>query len=182
MTFDNAIHHEAEIKVKFSKLEIDTLKLIMSQTSPGRYAVHDFAKNIYNLKATDGFGTELKMIHPYPNQWDVYGHEGTVEFSYTLFADHADGTYSGINSAHVHLNIPSAFIWAKGMEKLPVTIKFDLPDKWNAATQLFPTIDWNIYTAPNMQYFMDSPIELSEFEERSWQVESGSEKYKLKLA
>lgn len=182
MSFDNALHHEAEIKLKFSKLQIDTLKLIMSQTSPGRYAVHDFAKNIYNLKATDGFGAELKMIHRYPNQWDIYGHEGIVEFSYTLFADHADGTYSGINSAHAHLNIPSAFIWAKGMEKLPVTIKFDLPDKWNAATQLFPTIDWNIYTAPNMQYFMDSPIELSEFEERSWEVESGSEIYKLKLA
>jgi predicted metalloprotease with PDZ domain len=182
MFFDNALHHEAEIKVKFSKLQIDTLKLIMSQTSPGRYAAHDFAKNIYNLKATDGFGTELKMIHRYPNQWNVYGHEGTVEVSYTLFADHADGTYSGINSAHAHLNVPSAFIWAKGLEKLPVTIKFNLPDKWKTATQLFPTIDWNIYTAPSMQYFMDSPVELSEFEERGWEVESGSENYKIKLA
>jgi len=182
ISFENALHHEAEIKVKYSKLETDTLKLFMSRTSPGRYAVHEFAKNIYNLKATDGFGTDLKILHQYPNQWNIYGHEGTVEASYTLFAAHADGTYSGINTAHAHLNMPSVFIWAKGLEKLPIKIKFNLPDNWIAATQLFPTIDWNIYTAPNLHYFMDSPAELSEHAERSWEMESNGENYTMKLA
>jgi predicted metalloprotease with PDZ domain len=182
ISFDNAVHHEAELKVKYSKLEADTLNIIMSLTSPGRYAVHNFAKNIYNLKATDGFGTDLKMLHNYPNQWNIYGIEGTAEISYTLFAAYADGTYSEINTSHAHLNIPSAFIWAKGLEKLPIKIKFNVPDNWNAATQLFPTIDWNIYTAPNLQYFMDSPVELSEFSERSWDIESNDEEYTMKLA
>ena len=56
ISFKNAVHHEAEIQAEFNDLKGDNLSVRMSRTSPGRYAIHDFAKNAYGLKAFDGKG------------------------------------------------------------------------------------------------------------------------------
>ena len=42
---------------------------------------------------------------------------------------------------------------------------------WKAATQLFPTSDPWTFTAPNLQYLMDSPTELSDYTLRSFTVQ-----------
>ena len=41
---------------------------------------------------------------------------------------------------------------------------------WKPATQLFPTADPWTFTAPNLQYLMDSPTELSDYTLRSFTV------------
>ena len=89
LSFDNAVHHEANIKIKFSNLENKVLEVRMSRSSPGRYAVHEFAKNVYNVKATDGNGKALPITRENPYQWNVAGHNGTVNFEYTLYANRA---------------------------------------------------------------------------------------------
>src|SRR6185436_14970353 len=124
VSFPNAIHHEAEISATFSGLPQKPLEVRMSRTSPGRYALHEFAKNVYNVKAADGKGNTLEITHPNPHQWDIPKHQGTVVVTYTLFADHPDGTYSGIDLTHAHLNMPSAFMWARGLDAAPITIRF----------------------------------------------------------
>jgi predicted metalloprotease with PDZ domain len=43
ISFENAIHHEAQINVSFPNITSDTL-VVQSRTSPGRYAIHEFAK------------------------------------------------------------------------------------------------------------------------------------------
>ena len=44
ISFENAVHHEAKIKGVFSGLDADPVSFRMSRTSPGRYALHEFAK------------------------------------------------------------------------------------------------------------------------------------------
>ena len=53
VSFKNAIHHEAAISVHYADVALDTLSVRMSRTSPGRYAIHEFAKNVYGFKAED---------------------------------------------------------------------------------------------------------------------------------
>ena len=50
----------------------------MSRTSPGRYALHEFAKNVFDVRVRDGKGTALVPSRPDLHQWDVAGHDGTV--------------------------------------------------------------------------------------------------------
>src|SRR5215472_11237236 len=45
-SFPNAAHHEAEIRATFSGIRQPVLELVMSNSSPGRYAIHEFAKNV----------------------------------------------------------------------------------------------------------------------------------------
>ena len=182
ITFNNAAHHEARISVTFQDIATETLQVRMSRSSPGRYAIHEFGKNVYSVWVVDGAGEPLTFSRPDPYQWDIAGHDGTVTVTYTLFADHADGTYSGIDLTHAHLNMPATFMWAKGFEQRPVRITFSPDDPtWKVATQLAPTDDPFVFTAPDLQYFLDSPTEISNFSERLWQVRSGDRDYTIRL-
>lgn len=183
ISFDNAVHHEARVEVTFPDVRADTLEVVMSRASPGRYAVHDFAKNVYAVSAIDGRGGALEFTRTTPHAWRVAGHDGTVTFRYTLFGDHADGTYSGIDATHAHMNMPATFAFAPALVDRPIAVAFHVPDGWgwNVATQLVPTDDPSTFTAPDVHYFMDSPTEVSDFELREWPVESGGEEYTIRL-
>ncbi len=156
----------------------------MSRSSPGRYALHEFAKNVYAVHAVDGAGRTLAVTRPDPSQWDVAGHDGTVRVTYTLFGDRGDGTYAQIDESHAHLNMPAVFMWARGLDGRPIRVTFRIPDGsgWKIATQLFPTTDPLTFTAPGLQYFMDSPTELSAFSLREWPVTSGGRTATIRLA
>ena len=56
ITFPNRVHHEAEITIRFSAVPTGPLRVEMARSSPGRYALHEFAKNVYRVQATDPTG------------------------------------------------------------------------------------------------------------------------------
>lgn len=171
VSFENAVHHEARISVTYRAVGKEPLELRMARSSPGRYAIHEFAKNVYDVSAVDGAGRPLKIARTDPYSWRVAGHDGTVKATYTLFADRADGTYSQIDETHAHLNIPATFMWARGFDDRPIEVTFRVGDRpWKAATQLQAAGAPMSFRAPNLQYFMDSPTELSDFALREWSV------------
>lgn len=172
ISFENAVHHEAEVKITFPEVGREVLEVRMSRTSPGRYAIHNFAKNVYNVRAHDGAGNELEITRPTPEQWNISGHDGTVVFEYTLFANRGGGTYSQVDETHAHLNIPATFAFARLYTHRPVEITFDVRDdlNWKVATQL-PHKEGNTYTAPDNYYFMDSPTEIADFHLREEEVD-----------
>jgi predicted metalloprotease with PDZ domain len=153
---------------------VSVLEARMSRSSPGRYAIHEFAKNVFDVHAFDGHGTELKTTRPNPYQWNVAGHDGTVRIAYKVFGNHVDGTYLAVDDSHAHMNMPATLMWARGFDMRPVRVTFQPPAKysWKAATQLFPTDDPWTFTAPNLQYLMDSPTELSDYTLRSFTVKN----------
>ncbi|WP_408641367.1 M61 family metallopeptidase [Salinimicrobium sediminilitoris] len=116
ISFENAGHHEANVKVNFPDLEQDSLRVRMSRTSPGRYALHEFAKNVYGVKATNSKGEKLEIIRPDPYSWTITDHDGTINLEYTLFGNRADGTYTQIDETHAHLNIPATFMYSEALK------------------------------------------------------------------
>ncbi|UTW56243.1 M61 family metallopeptidase [Kordiimonas sp. SCSIO 12610] len=189
VSFKNAVHHEAEITVTYRDVGAAVgdgpLEVRMSRSSPGRYAIHEFAKNVYAVSATDAKGNPLKVTRDDPYSWNISGHRGgTVKVTYTLFGDRADGTYTQIDLTHAHMNMPATFMWAKGMEDRTIDVLFKPEDpSWKVATQLRPTSNPYLFEAPNLQYFMDSPTELSDFDLREWKVEDlGGVKRTIRLA
>jgi predicted metalloprotease with PDZ domain len=172
VSFPAPEHHYAQVEVTFTAVPAGPLEARMSRSSPGRYAVHEFAKNVFDLHAFDGKGRELKPARPNPYQWNVAGHDGTVRIVYKVFGNHVDGTYLAVDDSHAHMNMPATLMWARGFDMRPVRITFEPPAKyaWKPATQLFPTDDPWTFTAPNLQYLMDSPTELSDYTLRSFKV------------
>lgn len=182
ISFPNAVHHEAEIVITIPNAGAKPIVLHMSRSSAGRYATHEFGKNIYNVKATNVDGSPLQVKQVEGDIYEIPDHGETVKVSYTLFGNWTDGTYTGIDPSHAHLNMPATFLWVEGQDKRELKFEFNDLDKygWKVATQLKHDGD-NVYSAPNMQYMMDSPTELSAFKESSWEVNNNGKDEKINL-
>ncbi len=172
ISFDNAVHHEAVIEATFPDLTSDTVEFRMSRTSPGRYAIHEFAKNVYGFEAKDSKGKALAINRPNPYAWEVSGHDGTINIKYILFANRGGGTYSQVDETHAHLNIPATFMFSPELSERSIEVTFNVRKDldWKVATQL-PLVSGNTYSAPNLFYFMDSPTEISNYMLRSFTVD-----------
>ena len=175
LSFPQREHHLMHVVLTLADLSQAPLELHMSRSSPGRYAIHEFAKNVFDVRITDGAGRSLAATRPNPQEWRVAMHPSTVHVEYTIFGDRVDGTYLGVDTTHAHFNMPAVFMWARGLDLRPITVHFEQPQgtSWRVATQLLPGPDPFTFTAPNLQYLMDSPTEFSAFAERTFTVDDG---------
>ncbi len=176
LSFPEREHRLLDVEVTFREVPPGPLQLRMSRSSPGRYALHEFAKNVFDVRVVDDGGRSLTMSRPNVHQWDVSDHAGTVRVSYKVYGDRVDGTYLSIDSTHAHVNMPAALMWARGLESRAATVRFEPPAgaSWRVATQLLAGADPYTFSAPNLQYLMDSPTELSAFALRTFTVNDES--------
>jgi predicted metalloprotease with PDZ domain len=174
LSFPSPEHRLMQVEVTFSEVPPGPLQIRMSRTSPGRYALHEFSKNVFDVRVRDGKGATLTPTRPDLHQWTVAGHDGTVVVTYRVFGDRTDGTYLSVDATHAHVNMPAALMWARGFELRPARVRFEQPAgrKWRVASQLYPTDDPLVFTAPNFHYLMDSPTEFSAFTLRTFRVPS----------
>ncbi len=171
-TFPDAVHHVMHVEATFHNVPRQPLRVQMSRSSPGRYAAFEFASNVFEERFTDGSGKPLTVTKPDPRSWTVTSTDGTVHVAYNIFGDKVDGTFLAIDTTHAHINFPATVLWADGFDDRPVRLTFALPAGfgWKIATQLYTTPDAQTFTAPNLQYLMDSPAELSNFVMRTFEV------------
>jgi predicted metalloprotease with PDZ domain len=173
-----------QVEIRLEDVPEGPLELHMSRSSPGRYALHDFASNVSNVEAVDGAGAALAVTHPSASEWRVDEHGPVVVVRYRVTGTRTDGTYLGIDDTHAHINMPASLMWARNFEEQPATVRFETAAarNWRVATQLWPGADARTFTAPNLQYLMDSPAELSAFVLRSFTVPDGERASTFRMA
>ena len=183
VSFPNFNQHEARIIATFKGVPRGSpLELRMSKSSPGRYAPPEFAKNVYDVTAVDGRSRPLVVERTSSNAWRVPVHDGQVRVSYTVWGDRTDGTYLSIDHSHAHMNMPATFMFARELDSSPITVTIHPRENWKIATQLASTKNPNVFTAPNLQWFLDSPIEVGPVTFRSWTKNQGGKKLTWRLA
>ena len=82
LTFPEPQHRWMQVEASFTELGQGPLELRMSRSSPGRYSLHDFAKNVYDVHAFGRDGRELPATRPDPYRWNVSGHGGSATVKY----------------------------------------------------------------------------------------------------
>ena len=63
LTFPEPEHHWMQVEASLTDLPATPLELHMSRSSPGRYAIHEFAKNVYDVRLTDTAGAAIALTH-----------------------------------------------------------------------------------------------------------------------
>ncbi len=185
VSFPNAIHHEAHISLEVADFSQQELIARMSRSSPGRYATHEYGKNVYDVKAFNKAGKLLNLNRLDGDVYQAVGLSGYVRFEYTLFANHPDGTYAGIDVTSIMLNAPATFMWVKELEKAPIQVQFNLPQgkNWKIATQLKRESKDHSYSAPHLQYLMDSPVKIGDLKVKEWTIANKDQKkYNISFA
>ena len=183
VNLDNVQHHEIDITIDFPSLPQKALVIHMPTASPGRYAIHNFAKNVYDVKATDGAGKPLAVHKKLADEWEVAGHDGHITLKYTLFANRADGTYAGMIIAKYMQICLLLLLMEKGWIGDRLKLVFDLSKRpnWKVATQLKKLSD-NKFYAPNYYYFFDSPTIIGDIDFRHFKSSSNGKEYTIEVA
>jgi predicted metalloprotease with PDZ domain len=179
-SFPEPQHRWMQVEATFPDLESAPLELRMSRSSPGRYSLHDFAKNVYDVHVFGDDGAELNTTRPDPYGWNVPTHGASVTVKYKVFGDRLDGTYLAVDETHAHINMPAAIMWAHGLDDRPAIVAFERPARtmWTVATQMHASGPLE-FTAPNLQYLMDSPAEFGPITLRQFTVDRHTFRFAL---
>ena len=163
-----------QVDATFADVPAGPLRVRMSRTSPGRYALHEFAKNVFDVRVTDGKGKLLaRAVRTAPVGRVRPRRHGGDELSRVRRLRRRHVSQRGRVAGH--LNMPASLMWAAGLEARAARVKFVPPPgkSWKVATQFFPTEDPLVFTAPNLQYLMDSPAEVGTFRLHLFTIDDG---------
>src|SRR3954469_5829413 len=69
VTFPEPEHHWMQVEMTVTNLGTQPLDARMSRSSPGRYAVAEFAKNVFSVEAYNGKGQKLTYTRPDADVW-----------------------------------------------------------------------------------------------------------------
>ena len=138
------------------------LELRMSRSSPGRYSLHDFAKNVYDVHAFGADGRELPTTRPDPYGWNVAGHGGSVTREVQgVRRSRRRHLPRGRHDARAHQHAGGDHVGARARRSAGRRVTLRAAGRHAAGRSRRSCIPGSSpleFTAPNLQYLMDSPV------------------------
>ncbi len=138
----------------------DTLEVAMPAWSPGGYGLHWASKNVQELRAEDGEGQGLDVVQVDTSRWRIRPVTSRVYVHYKVFVGQR-----AMDDSHARISGTRSLMYVVGQAPYPaggpVTITVNGPDGWTFATGL-DAIGPGVFTAPDYDTLIDSPIEVAE--------------------
>jgi predicted metalloprotease with PDZ domain len=142
------------------------------------YQVRDFSQYMNRIRAEDGSGAPLPLTQLNKSRWRIDGAEHGARITYEMFSDDPGPYGAEFNQRHAFFNLAEILLFADDMRNEQAEVEFNnLPPQWKVATPLRP--QGSAYTAPNYDRLVDSPVEISDFEEQNFTGPCG--KYQVVL-
>jgi predicted metalloprotease with PDZ domain len=152
----------------------DVVRLAMPVWTPGSYLVREFARNVLDLRASDGSGRELSTEKDAKDSWRVtLDGSDTLEVAYQVYAFRHDTNQSYLDTDHAVINGASVFLYLVGQQSHSVTVEIVPRSGWSViATGLEPLSPGSrTFSAPNYDVLIDSPFEVGNQHVHSFEVQ-----------
>jgi predicted metalloprotease with PDZ domain len=154
--------HLFHVRMEVKGAPGDTTDLVMPVWTPGSYKVRDFARNVQDFSAGRHAWKKVDK-----SRWRVFA-GGDVTVEYDVWAFELSVQTSHLDAEHGFVNGASVFLYADGHKGAPVTLEIRAPKGWRVATGLERR--GRLYAAPDYDVFVDCPIEIGTFEQRTFRV------------
>jgi predicted metalloprotease with PDZ domain len=160
---------EVEMRVKPAG---DRTDLVMPVWTPGSYLVREYARHVQDFAAKDGSGKALSWQKINKNTWQVASKgAGEVVATYRVYANELTVRTNELNDQHAFWNNAATLMYPDGQIKSPSTLKVVPYGSWKIATGLPPMAGAaNTFHAENFDILYDSPFDVSNFKEVSFEV------------
>lgn len=128
------------------------------------YQVRDFSQYVDWVNAKDSSGNPLPVRSLNKSLWEVSGTGVGTEIEYEIYADQPGPYGAQFNQHHAFLNLAEVLMYPLEDRGFPIQVSFSgIPSGWRVAAAL-PRVE-DHYAAENYDRLVDSPFELSEFQE-----------------
>jgi predicted metalloprotease with PDZ domain len=134
----------------------------MAAWTPGSYLIREYARHVEGFEASSEKGN-LKAEKISKNTWRVFLNESQkVKVSYKVYAFEISVRTSFLDDTHGYINPASVFMYVHEWRNMPSTLNIKPYKDWkNISTGLLPIKGKeNFFEIPNLDIFIDSPIEI----------------------
>ena len=163
---------EVEMRLK-SPASSDTAEIQMPVWTPGSYLIREYARHVQDFAARDASGKNLAWQKTNKNTWQIStGGAREILVTYRVYANELTVRTNELNSDHAFFNNAALLMNPKGFLNAPSTLRVNPYGNWKIATGL-PRVEGqtNTFRAENFDILYDSPFEVSNFKEISFDVE-----------
>ena len=163
---------EVEMSVKWPQMP-ENIELKMPVWTPGSYLVREFARHLQDFAVKDGGGKELAWRKINKNTWQVDSKAvKEIVATYRVYANELTVRTNELNDEHAFWNNAATLLFVKDHLKAKSTVRVMPFGNWKVATGL-PALAGaaNTFVAENYDVLYDSPFEVSDFKEISFDVE-----------
>lgn len=137
--------------------------------TPGSYRLRDFPERIREVQARVGERT-VPAERLSRTAWQVrHGRTDGVEISYTVAIAPGDRFLDPAKTRRcITYEGPAVYLYARGLERAPCHVRFDLPAGWSQASGLQPQTDGS-FLAADYDVLADCPVKLGVFQKFGFQ-------------
>ncbi len=161
---------EVEMRVKLNQKN-DLNEISLPVWTPGSYLVREYARHVQEFSVKDSGGKDLVWGKTSKNTWSVET-KGVTEFvaSYKVYANELTVRTNELNADHAFWNNGALLMFPKDFLNIPTTLTVKPFGNWKIATGL-PKVGENTFRAENYDVLYDSPFEVGNFKEISFDVQ-----------
>lgn len=162
---------EVEIRLKWQQMPAQT-ELKMPVWTPGSYLVREYARHVQDFDVKDAAGKALPWRKTSKNTWQVdTGGAKEIVASYKVYSNELTVRTNELNDEHAFWNNAALLMFPKDQLKASSTVTVKPHGNWKIATGL-PKVagQANTFRADNFDVLYDSPFEVSNFKETTFNV------------
>ena len=163
---------EVEIRLDWATMP-DKAELKMPVWTPGSYLVREYARHVESFSVKDANGADLAWRKTNKNTWQI-DTKGAKEIiaRYNVYANELTVRTNELNDEHAFFNNAALLMFPKDQLNVSSTVKIVPFGNWKVATGL-PKVEnqTNVFRAENFDVLYDSPFEVSDFKEISFNVQ-----------
>ncbi len=168
LRFEAPNTHLLSIVMRASGLTGASAEFAMPAWAPGWYVINDYSKMVQEFSATSATGKALAWHKTDLQTWRVeLGGSRDVILRYKLYGNTLAVDWVQYNDRHAHIAGPAAWMYLLGAKERAVRLSIAVPPGWRVATGMDRSAE-NQFTAENYDRFIDSPIEVSDFAEKTF--------------
>ncbi|WP_228235071.1 M61 family metallopeptidase [Allomuricauda sp. M10] len=159
LSFTQPEAHYAEVQFTCSELLTPNTSFMLPVWSPGYYKILDFPRYVVDFQVKNDKGEMLDWHKESKDTWVVNnGTNQSIVVTYRVFANKKSVAESLVDQNKAFIMPNSMFMYPKDKIDVPVTLKIEPYQDWNAISTGLVKNDAGQYNAPDFDVLYDSPI------------------------
>ncbi len=150
----------------------ERIELKMPVWTPGSYLIREYARHVQDFAAADAKGTSLAWQKINKNTWQITRQgAGEIVVTYRVYANELTVRTNELSDYHAFWNNSALLMYPAGHLNAPSVVTVKPFGNWKVATGL-PAVPRraNTFRAANFDILYDSPFEVSDFRETTFEV------------
>ncbi len=172
--------HLLEVEMKLDWAEAPKqVEVKMPVWTPGSYLIREYARHVQDFVVVDNAGNSLDWRKINKNTWAIETKSGNgVRVGYRVYSNDLTVRTNELNYEHAFFTPAALLMFPKDQLGAPSTVKVTPYRNWKVATGLSRVAgQQNTFRAPNYDILYDSPFEVSNFIEKSFEVRGIPHRY-----